>query len=339
MGQPALCARNVAAMADPISHVNVWADDDELVVTWRGGSEATSVFVSDDPDDAGVEVRAPDAAGRAVVRRRHRRQYIHLFEPDQGFVVAAERRLPMDGPDNLRDIGGYPTIDGSLLALGEGVSQRRAARALRRRPRPAGCDLGISRIFDLRSDAEVEAAPDRLPDGVDYEHLPMSSDVAQQRGMLQRIIDGDLPKFDQEDMVGGYLAMLDGFGDFIGRVIHAVADDERVLFHCTAGKDRTGVMAMTLLGLAGVAEPYLLDDYEITARYRNHQGGSWFADQIRAAGHDPDDFETMWQTPRPVMRMTLEGLRERWGDHDSYVRSIGVPDDVAARARAALRTF
>ncbi|MEZ5245846.1 MAG: tyrosine-protein phosphatase [Acidimicrobiales bacterium] len=326
-------------MADPISHVNVVAVGDELQVTWRGGSDDMSVFLSGDPDDAGTDVRAPDAPGRALLPRRARRAYVHLFEPTQGFVVAAERRLPMDGPSNFRDLGGYPTLDGSWTRWGR-VFRSDGLHTLSDPDHELMDELGITVVFDLRSHGEVEQAPDRLPAGVRHVHLPMSSDVAQGRSMLERIVDGDLPKFDEDDMADGYLRMLEGFPEFLSEMLHAVGDGERVLFHCTAGKDRTGITAMTMLGLAGVADGYILDDYEVSAHYRAHsaEGTNWFEERIREAGYDPDDYHALWGSPRPAMRKTLEGLRQRWGDHHSYVRSIGVSDDVAARVRAALRT-
>lgn len=323
---------------DPVSHVNVWPTADELTISWRGGSPELSVFVSHDPLDAGTDVRGPDGPGVISVRRSAARQYIHLFEPTQGFVVGAERRLLMDGPSNFRDLGGYPTVDGSYTRWGQ-VFRSDGLHGMSDRDRDALDSLGITTVFDLRSHAEVEQAPDRLPAGVELVHMPMSSDVAQQRPMLQRITDGDLPKFDERDMADGYLRMLDGFPEYLARVVGAVADGEKILFHCTAGKDRTGITAMTLLGLAGVADGYILDDYEVSARYRetSSDGTRWFAEQITAAGLDPDDFHALWGSPRPAMRMTLDGLRERWGTPESYVRSIGVSDDTAAAARANLR--
>ena len=326
-------------MADPISHVNVVGIGDELVVSWRGGSDRMSVFLSDDPDDAGTDVRAPDARGRVTLPNRSRRAYVHLFEPDQGFVVAAERRLPMDGPSNFRDIGGYPTLDGAWTRWGR-VFRSDGLQALSDTDHELMDVLGITTVFDLRSHGEVEQAPDRLPAGVRRVHLPMSSDVAQGRSMLERIVDGDLPKFDEDDMADGYLRMLEGFPDFLAEMVHAVADGERVVFHCTAGKDRTGITAMTMLGLAGVADAHILDDYEVSAHYRAHsaEGTSWFAERIREAGYDPDHYHALWGSPRPAMRKTLDGLRATWGDHHSYARRIGLADEVVERARAVLRT-
>lgn len=320
-----------------ITHVNVVPDDDELIVTWRGGSPSLSVFVSADPDDPGTAVRAPDAAGHTVIARSARRQYIHLFEPAQGFIVAAERCLQMDGPDNFRDLGGYPAADGSFSRWGR-VFRSDRLDGLSADDQAQLESLNISTVFDLRSNAEVAAAPDPLPSTIRYVHRPMSSDVAQHRSMLKRIVDGSMPKFDNDDMASGYLSMLEGFGDYFVEVINEIVEGHRIVFHCTAGKDRTGVMAMVLLALAGVAEPYLLDDYEISQQYRTPGTDSPFRDQIRAAGFNPDDFSAMWLSPRDVMRQTLEGLRQHWGDHTSYLNSIGVDDETIAVARAQLCT-
>ena len=320
-----------------ITRTNVVADNDELIISWRGGSPSLSVFVSNDPDDPGTDVRAPDAAGRTVIARSEGRQYIHLFEPERGFTVTAQRCLDMDGPDNFRDLGGYPTQDGSTTRWGR-VFRSDRLDGLSADDRAVIESLGISKVFDLRSNAEVAAAPDRLPRTVTHVHFPMSSDVAQHRSMLTRIVDGTLTKFDKDDMAAGYLNMLEGFGDYFTEVIDTVAAGHRILFHCTAGKDRTGVMAMVLLGLAGVPEPHLLDDYEISQQYRRPATDSRFQDQIRAAGFDPKDFETMWLSPRVVMRQTLEGLRQRWGDHAGYLASIGVRPEMAEAARSKLCT-
>ena len=320
-----------------VTHINVVSNDDELIITWRGGSPSLSVFVSSDPDDPGTDVGAPDSPGLTVVARTARRQYIHLFEPEQGFVVAAERCLEMDGPDNFRDLGGYPTAQGSYSRWGRLFRSDRLD-GLTANDQAMLESLGISTVFDLRSDNEVAMAPDRLPGKVRRVHLPMSSDVAQHRSLLARIIDGSLVKFDDDDMAAGYLNMLEGFGDYFIEVINEIVAGNRVLFHCTAGKDRTGVMAMVLLGLAGVPEPYLLDDYELSQHYRRPDSDSLFREKLRSASLDPDDFETMLQSPRAVMRLTLEGFRQRWGDHANYLNWIGVDDETIAAARAELCT-
>ncbi|MEM9203527.1 MAG: tyrosine-protein phosphatase [Actinomycetota bacterium] len=321
----------------PISHVNVWPVGGELVVTWRGGSPAINVFVSDDPIDAGTDVRAPDALNQITVPRGER-TYVHLFEPEHGFTVTAERLIAMDGVRNFRDLGGYPTADGGSTRWGSVFRSGRLDET-------TDADLariealGIDKVFDLRTHDEVDRQPDRLPDSVEHIHLPMSSSVAVQKGLLERILDGDVTSYTKADMAEGYLRMLDGFPEYLNQMVTAVADGETILFHCTAGKDRTGITAMTLLGLAGVADGYILDDYEISAQHQPDGVVEWFTSAIVDAGLDPDpfDLQAMLGSPRPVMRMTLDGARDTWGTPEGYAEFIGLDPAVTAAARDWLR--
>ena len=331
-------------MADPISHVNVVRLDGELFITWRGGESAsTAVFVSDSPDDAGTEVRAPDRPGKAVISvdglapEHLLRPYVHIFDPDSGFVVAAERRIEMDGSDNFRDLGGYPTLDGDHTRWGR-VFRSDRLNELSADDLATWDSLGISHVFDLRSQGEVDESPDRLPSRVSSTHLPMSSDVAQGRSMYHRIMDGDLESISETDMADGYVRMLDNFGASFLEIVNHLASGEAFVFHCTAGKDRTGVAAMVLLGVAGVADSYILDDYEISERFRDPQRLVPFKDRLREEGHDPEDFAAMFGSLRGVMRQTLDRLYDGWGSVENYLLTQGATAETLERARHSLTT-
>ena len=219
----------------PISQVNVWPVGDELLVTWRGGGPAINVFVSDDPLDAGTDVRAPDGPNQVTVPRGER-SYIHLFDPEHGFTVAAERVLAMDGVRNFRDIGGYPTVDGGESRWGRVFRSGRldetsdADRARIER-------LGITKVFDLRT--RPRSTTNR-PSARQRRAGPFA-DVVERRpaeGAFERILDRDMTSFTKADMAEGYVRMLESFPEHLGQMAHAVADGEKILFHCTAGKDR-----------------------------------------------------------------------------------------------------
>ncbi len=322
-------------MSPPITHVNVTRVDGDLVVTWRCGCDVT-VSVSADPDDAGVDVRVPDRPGVAMIERGVGfRPYVHLFDPEFGFEVAADRHIELDGPGNFRDLGGYTTVAGGRTRWGR-VFRSDRLDGLTDRDHDVIEMLGVDVVFDLRSAAETEAAPDRLPAAVERIHLPLSSDEIRARPMLQRIIDGDLTSYSSDDMVAGYLRMLEAFGSSFAAVVERVADGATVVAHCTAGKDRTGLVAMLMLGLAGVEDGDLLDDYEISDRYRDSAARDEYAEKVRSLGHDPDAFAAMFRSPRSVMRDTVEGLRRRWGSIEAYLSDVGVESTTLEAARTAL---
>ena len=140
-------------------------------------------------------------------------------------------------------------------------------------------------------------------------------------------------------MAAGYLRMLEMFPHYLNTMVAAVAAGEKILFHCTAGKDRTGITAMTMLGIAEVADAHVLDDYEVSAQYQPEGRVEFFTEEIRGMGIDPEPFDlhAMLGSPRPVMKKTLYGLRERWQDHSGYHAHLELTDDTMSAARANLR--
>ena len=166
------------------------------------------------------------------------------------------RRILLCGMENLRDLGGYPlagrgserfTRWGSLYRgdLPKQVTQ--ADRQLLR-------ELGITTVVDLRSKEEIERKPDPLAQelGIRYLHCPLAG-------------DGRVPAPDEVPL--SYMEMADGTGQMAG-ALRAIAEaPQAVLFHCTAGKDRTGVVAALLFWLAGVSEEDILADYIVSGPY------------------------------------------------------------------------
>jgi protein-tyrosine phosphatase len=169
--------------------------------------------------------------------------------------------------------------------------------------------------------------------------MPMSSQVAMPKGLFERILDGDITSYTKVDMAHGYLRMLESFTDYLSAMVQAVANGEKILFHCAAGKDRTGITAMTMLALAGVADSYVLDDYEMSAQHQPEGRIEHFSTELSKAGRDPDmfDLDAMLGSPRPVMRMTLDGMRDRWKDHPGYFEHLGLDAAVRASAQEHLR--
>ena len=312
--------------------MNAWPVGDELLVTWRGGGDV-SVFVSDDPVDAGVDVHSPDGPNQVTVPRSAR-TYVHLFDPARGFTVAAERLITMDSIANFRDLGGYPTTDGGMTRWGRVF---RSARLTEASDADLGRmnDLGITKVFDLRGQAEADERPSRAPSSAELLHRPMLAGAGG-KDLGAQIRDGDLASFTRADMVDSYVQMLGDYGDVVAEILSTVANEERVVIHCTAGKDRTGLNAMVLLALAGVGDGHLLDDYEISNQYRAGGPVQNFERFLRSLDieHDAFDLDALLGAPRPVMRMAIDSIRDRWGSVEGYVASIGID----APTRAQIRT-
>ena len=187
---------------------------------------------------------------------------------DAAVHSAGPQQLPLARVRNVRDLGGcaYRAEDGSQGETAYGIFLRGPSL---RKLTPGDYEYlqeygeGLKCVVDLRSDFEVGHWPDpyaRGRDGVAYVHVQM----------LDQLNSGKFRDALPDRMSTVYKGLLDNHASSIRRVmesIDAFGQDGCTLFHCRAGKDRTGVVAMLLLGLAGVSDEDIVADYAATQRY------------------------------------------------------------------------
>jgi len=172
-------------------------------------------------------------------------------------------RLPLENAYNVRDLGGYAAADGVTRF---GVFLRADdLTALSRRDIDFLIQYGVRTVIDLRSDHEKEAMPDPFAalDDAQYVSIPlMFDDIAD----VTRVVF-DTPGSAMSDF---YLHLLSNESHLIRQVLETIAAAEgAVLFHCAGGKDRTGMIAMLLLGLSGVAPADIVANYQVSKTYLN----------------------------------------------------------------------
>ena len=122
--------------------------------------------------------------------------------------------------------------------------------------------------------------------------------------------------------------------------LHGVAHSPAQLptvFHCTAGKDRTGLSAAILLCLLGVDEEDVLDDYELTSRNRMPGNRDEILATLTELGMPPEAAAGLLTTPRWVMQTVLDDIRETYGGAEGYVTGpVGMSPDTVAELRRLL---
>ncbi len=236
------------------------------------------------------------------------------------------RHLPFEALFNVRDLGGYQGRAGQTLrwqrvyradALGRGTRADRDALAA----------LGLRTVIDLRTAREVAAHPmPALPGSyVRYHHLPMLRETWDERELVP---DPAAP--DAAFLAARYLDMLVEGAPAIADALRVLADPGGypVVFHCSVGKDRTGVLAAVLLALLGAHDETIVDDYAASApaltAYR-----SWLDTHDPAAGAAlaarPPAFLA---APPAAMAAVLAQVRGEGRSMVGYARSIGVPFEV-----------
>ncbi|MCD8379306.1 MAG: tyrosine-protein phosphatase [Lachnospiraceae bacterium] len=213
--------------------------------------------------------------------------------------------LRLDGAKNIRDMGGYPTKDG-VTARGAFL-RADGLQELTDRDIETLEQYGVRRVIDLRSDMEVKYMPDRVGK-MEYFHV----------GMLDQMNSEGFQGTGPESMFALYQALLDHSAEKIGEVMHLMAEvkEGASLFHCTAGKDRTGVIAMLLLELAGVPEKYIVADYSVTEKYMKVV----FARQKEQAAANGIEIKDYMLRSKPEdMQNTLDYFHNRYTDAETYL--------------------
>ncbi|MEV6973065.1 tyrosine-protein phosphatase [Kitasatospora sp. NPDC093806] len=244
--------------------------DGGFTLTWTApGARHVTVYAGTDPED--IRHRKPVAKGAGtgtvtVTGLPAADQWYFELVPDRGTpLVVADRSLHLASAPNFRDAGGYRTADGHWVRMG--VVYRSGDLSKLTEPDLAKLRrLGIRTVFDLRTPAERKAAPDRLPAGataVDANVLGTADtgafNVTTPQAAVQAMIDGERTMVSADSARGAYRAVLTSLVE---------RDDENVLFHCTAGKDRTGWASAALLTALGVPRETVEADYLASNTYR-----------------------------------------------------------------------
>lgn len=242
-------------------------------------------------------------------------------------ATALDRTLTFEIAHNVRHMGGYRTRDGretrptiirsaSLHRLTDGGVDSFVA-------------AGIRTVVDLRSEKECDEfrTPNMAAHGV--------------RHVIAPVFQGDAsPAAFSEGFAGFgpiYQSMLDTGAVAYRTLLEVIADEDGgVLFHCAAGKDRTGVAAALLLDLVGVADDQIVADYAESAErlkdaFRETQMTPEQRERMSALS---DETRALLLGSEPAyMVETLDFVRGRFGSARGYFRTLGLGDDVITRAR------
>jgi hypothetical protein len=181
------------------------------------------------------------------------------------------RHVAFEACFNFRDLGGYETRDGRRVRW-RTVYRSDTLHRLTVADERAFAELGLRTVIDLRSRTEVEDYG-RLrvgDDGITWLGIPMLDDVRlrprdpSEAAPALRPADPDAPTPEPGE---GYARILDDFGGAVARAIKLLAREAALpaVFHCTSGKDRTGILAAVILDVLGVPDDTIAADYMLTA--------------------------------------------------------------------------
>lgn len=223
------------------------------------------------------------------------------------------RHILLENSPNARDLGGF-TCNGGTTAWGKFV--RTASLSSLTGPESEILkNYGVTDIIDLRSTAEQDAQP--------YPAVLNSSFSCHKVPMLDQMnssgFQGNMPT----SMGDLYCTLLGENGKEFATIFSIFANATgAVVFHCTAGKDRTGVTAMLLLSLLGVADADIIADYSVTEIYMQTIFANQLA-EIRKQYHR-DIPEYFFQSKPDSMHTALNYIQTNFGTTEKYLLQAGV---------------
>jgi len=256
--------------------------------------------------------------------------------PTDPIVDDARRVVQLDAVHNFRDLGGYRTDDGRTIGWGRLF---RADGLYRLTPDDLDVidALGIRTVVDLRSNPEFEQHGrfplERYP--VAFHHLPIL-DTTWMKSEIPEVADDENGSI--EFLTWAYGDMLSQGADRFAHAFQvlAVPGAAPAVFHCAAGKDRTGVLAALILGGLGVDHDTIVADYALT-RAAMVRMRAWVLE------YHPEMAERMGETPAfmlaahpHAMRNVLDQLVIDHGSIRGYLSSIGVGDALLAEMAEAV---
>ena len=263
-------------MRPPMLTVKLCEQEGAYHIRWDGPLRGARLLASANPYDP-----APAALGRMDGPERSvpfagARAYFAVEAEGAKAVWAGDRLVEIRGVENFRDLGGYPTRDGRSVRWGR-FFRSAALRGMSPGEQRVLAGMGLARVFDFRAEAETILYPDCLPASVRYCCVP----AFPAQGEAARLVEMDLAdrlrsvrtRADAEPVRAMFRAVYAELVFSNAAYRRALAaldspDNLPAVFHCTAGKDRTGVFCALILLALGVSREAVMEDYLLTVHFR-----------------------------------------------------------------------
>ncbi|MFE7098661.1 tyrosine-protein phosphatase [Streptomyces erythrochromogenes] len=238
-----------------------------------------------------------------------------------------DRHVAFENLHNFRDLGGYPGADGAAVRW-RTLYRADSLGKLRGADWDRFLELGIGTVIDLRYPWEM-AAKGRVPEAERFHYVNLS---IEHRPYDQAEIDPDVDPW--RYLADRFAEVTEDGAEEIRQVLETIAEAPGpVVFHCTSGKDRTGLIAAFVLTLLGVPEEQVLADFALTELATERLAADW-----RTANPDRVmKWPSYGRAPAVIMELVLADLRARHGSVHGYLKDrAGLSDRTAEQLRTRL---
>lgn len=286
-------------------------------------------------------VPAPDAATAQALQAA--KALFQQPSPGPESIHAQGRLIQLEQSSNLRDLGGYRTVDGKHVKWGR-LYRSGAPAMLTPADLAALKQRNIVTTIDLRSQEERRLAPSLLANPKERQVVESDYSMAE----MFRNLTAAAPQDGRQS--GFYHVVLTELAPIFRQSFAALPKENgAVLYHCSAGQDRTGLLTAFILSALGVPRATILADYHLSTPSRRPQ---YELPPIDLAKHPNDPIAAMFALMQQrqgakaeplydangvsLLADAFDFIDQKWGSTESYLREvIGLTDADFTRLRAA----
>ncbi|WP_376740735.1 tyrosine-protein phosphatase [Listeria booriae] len=311
----------------------------QLTLTWSPTDilAGTIIFQSNTatPTSSKKQLLVVDQETKLVLVTDDTPVFFIIQHPDGTHTVIGERTIPLEGCFNFRDLGGYVNTAGKTVKWGK-LYRSSLLTNITEKDKDTLEKLGVSWICDLRSTSEIAAKPTPALAHIKNRHIPIGT-AKNESTESQKI---DLPDDHRvyEPLMGESYRVFAQSKDGFREIFNDIIEKEEVpfLFHCTAGKDRTGVLGALLLKLLDIPENTILADYELTNQYADNILGEMqglvnaFSNSEKKI--DLENFRPMAEARPAYLEIAFDEMQKEYGSVDAYLeKGIGITPSEKAK--------
>jgi protein-tyrosine phosphatase len=233
---------------------------------------------------------------------------------------SVKRLVPVKGAVNFRDVGGYKTINGTQVVWGK-IYRSAAINRLTDADVTLLDKKGIHTVVDFRGVSESTAAPDRLPKNTDYTLCPAGSDSLPSAAQMTALLKSDHGDF-LLDFYGQAAVQYSGdrFRPLFVKLL-TLDDNESLMYHCTGGRDRTGMATALLLYTLQVPMETIEADYVASNVYLKSFNKQTLAGLSKMSGLTEAQVGEKMSLKPEYLRVFFSSLKEEYGSIENFLQS------------------
>lgn len=241
------------------------------------------------------------------------RSYFQLVTPE-GKAILAERHLPMAGGYNFRDLGGIKTLDGKYVKWGK-ILRSDDLNNLTDEDINYLSSIPLVSIVDFRSPDEIKRSPDRMPASVkkDYAYSITPGNLLAAKSLADlKQSQMDSAMMEMNILLVNDTSCVNRYKDFF-----RLLQDEKdvpLMFHCSAGKDRTGMGAALVLFALGVDENTIIDDYLSSNIYLGDKYAQYIAQN--------PNLKPLFEVKKEFIKAGIDEIKNNHGSVETYLTEV-----------------